>query len=114
MSKNKTYNLDDLLVDACESFDNDYDWGEEREYIYDGSYDVDEIMHEVADNAVPIYYYDIGLYAAHNSWLMTQHPQIDPEGKRTAHDQIQANIYEYVLEGLYKHKQEKENEDESK
>ena len=106
MSKDKCgYNLDDLLVDACESFDNDY--GEDIE-----DYGCDEVIHEIADNAVPIYYYDIGQYAAHNSWLMTQTPETVPNG--TAHDQIQANIYEYIVEGLYEHKQEKENEDESK
>lgn len=106
MSKDKCgYNLDDLLVDACESFDNDY--GEDIE-----DYGCDEVIHEIADNAVPIYYYEIGQYAAHNSWLMTQTPETVPNG--TAHDQIQANIYEYIVEGLYEHKQEKENEDESK
>ena len=106
MSKDKCgYNLDDLLVDACESFDNDY--GEDIE-----DYGCDEVIHEIADNAVPIYYYDIGQYVAHNSWLMTQTPETVPNG--TAHDQIQANIYEYIVEGLYEHKQEKENEDESK
>ena len=106
MSKDKCgYNLDDLLVDACESFDNDY--GEDIE-----DYGCDEVIHEIADNAVPIYYYDIGQNAAHNSWLMTQTPETVPNG--TAHDQIQANIYEYIVEGLYEHKQEKENEDESK
>tara|TARA_B100000131_G_scaffold301270_1_gene323356 strand:- start:97 stop:417 length:321 start_codon:yes stop_codon:yes gene_type:complete len=106
MSKDKCgYNLDDLLVDACESFDNDY--GEDIE-----DYGCDEVIHEIADNSVPIYYYEIGQYAAHNSWLMTQTPETVPNG--TAHDQIQANIYEYIVEGLYEHKQEKENEDESK
>ena len=108
MSKDKCgYNLDDLLVDACHSFDNDYDWGEDGD-----NYDADDVIHEIADNAVPIYYYDIGQYAANNSWLMTQTPETVPNG--TAHDQIQANIYEYIVEGLYEHKQEKENEDESK
>ena len=106
MSKDKCgYNLDDLLVDACESFDKDY--GDMRM-----GYDDDEVIHEIADNYVPIYYYDIGQYAAHNSWLMTEIPEINSEGN--AHDQIQANIYEYIVEGLYEHKQEKENEDESK
>ena len=111
MSKDKCgYNLDDLVVDACESFDNDYDWGEDGD-----NYDADEVIHEIADNSVPIYYYDIGQYAAHNSWLMTEKPESCPGGDAgTAHDQIQANIYEYVLEGLHEHKQEKENEDESK
>tara|TARA_R100001594_G_C4007353_1_gene256130 strand:- start:504 stop:818 length:315 start_codon:yes stop_codon:yes gene_type:complete len=104
MSKDKCgYNLDDLVVDACESFDNDYDWGEDGD-----NYDAEDIMHEVADNSVPIYYYDIGQYAAHNSWLMTEKPETNSEGN--AHDQIQANIYEYVLNGLYEHKQESEDD----
>ena len=106
MSKDKCgYNLDDLVVDACESFDNDYDWKDE--YI-----DEDDVIHEVADNSVPIYYYDIGQYAAHNSWLMTKTP--DTMCDATAMQQILANIYEYVVRGLYEHKPEKETEDESK
>ena len=107
MSKDKCgYNLDDLVVDACDSFDNDYDWGEDGD-----NYDADDVICEIADNFVPIYYYDIGKYAAHNSWLMIERQDINPNGN--AHDQIQGNIYEYVLQGLYEHKQEKENEDES-
>ena len=108
MSKDKCgYNLDDLVVDACESFDNDYDWGEDGD-----NYDADDVIHEIADNSVPIYYYDIGQYAAHNSWLMTKTP--DTMSDATAMQQILANIYEYVVRGLYEHKQEKETEDESK
>ena len=100
MSKDKCgYNLDDLVEDACESFDNDYNRN---------NYDDDDTIHEIADNSVPIYYYDIGQYAAHNSWLMTQKPETNSEGN--AHDQIQANIYEYVLNGLYEHKQESEDD----
>ena len=105
MSKDKCgYNLDDLVVAACESFDSDY-------VDMRMGYDDDEVIHEIADNYIPIYYYDIGQYAANNSWLMTVTPETVPNG--TAHDQIQANIYEYIVGGLYKHKQEKENEDES-
>ena len=100
MSKDKCgYNLDDLVEDACESFDNDYNRN---------NYDDDDTIHEIADNSVPIYYYDIGQYAAHNSWLMTQKPETNSEGN--AHDQIQANIYEYVLNGLYEHKKESEDD----
>ena len=103
MSKDKCgYNLDDLVVDACHSCDNDYDWGEDGD-----NYDAYDVIHEIADNAVPIYYYDIGQYAAHNSWLMTEIPEINSEGN--AHDQIQANIYQAVMEGLYEHKEEKED-----
>ena len=102
MSKDKCgYNLDDLVEDACESFDNDY--GEDME-----AYGCDEVIHEIADSSVPIYYYDIGQYAAHNSWLMTKTP--DTMSDATAMQQILANIYEYIVRGLYKHKQEKEDD----
>lgn len=40
MSKDKCgYNLDDLVVDACESFDSDYDWGEDGD-----NYDADDVI----------------------------------------------------------------------
>ena len=95
------YNLEDLVLDACDEFDN---------VMCDSSSDSDDVMHEIADNAVPIYYYDIGQYAAHNSWLMTQKPDINTDGN--AHDQIQANIYCHIYDGLVEHMAEKETEDE--
>ena len=104
MSKEKNYNLADLAEDACHSFDNDYDWGEDGD-----NYEAEDIMHEVADNAVPIYYWDIAQYAAHNHELMVLKPELYQEGM-TAHDQIQANIYEFVLNVLHNYKQGKENE----
>jgi len=70
------------------------------------------VIHEIADNAVPIYYYDIGQYAAHNSWLMTETPDIISDG--TAIQQIQSNIYAYIYDALITYKEKKENEDESK
>tara|TARA_R100001594_G_C3959324_1_gene244943 strand:+ start:459 stop:773 length:315 start_codon:yes stop_codon:yes gene_type:complete len=104
MSK-KTYELKDLIIDACDSFDNDYDWGENGD-----NYDADEVMHEIADSGVPIYYWDIAQYAAHNSWLMTEKPDINTDGN--AHDQIQANIYCAIYDGLLEHIAEKESKDE--
>ena len=105
MSKDKCgYNLDDLVVDACESFDNDYDWGEDGD-----NYDEDDVIHEIADNSVPIYYYDIGKYAAHNPWIMMNKPEMGSDNMN-ALQFIQANIYEYVLNGLYEHKQESEDD----
>ena len=101
MSKDKCgYNIRDLVEDACDSFDNDYDRN---------NYDDDETMHEIADNSVPIYYYDVGQYAAHNHWLMMNKPEMGSDNMN-AHDQIQANIYEAVLNGLYEHTQEKEDD----
>ena len=97
MSEEKSYRLDDLVIDACAVFD------EESEH-YD---EPDEAVHEITDGAVPIYYYDIAQYAAYNHWLMTEVPELCSEGN--AHDQIQANIYEYIAEGLYEHIQEKQD-----
>ncbi len=93
--KEKDYQLSSLVIDACDVFD------EQAEY-YD---EHDDAVHEIADGAIPIYYWDIAQYAAHNHWLMTEVPEINSEG--TAHDQIQANIYQYVVEGLYEHIEER-------
>ena len=101
MSKDKCgYNLADLVEDACYSFDNDYNRN---------NYDDDDTMHEIADNSVPIYYYDIGKYAAHNPWIMMNKPEMGSDNMN-ALQFIQANIYEYVLNGLYEHKQESEDD----
>ena len=93
--KEKDYQLSGLVIDACDVFD------EEAEH-YD---EHDDAVQEIADGAIPIYYWDIAQYAAHNHWLMTEVPEISSEG--TAHDQIQANIYQYVVEGLYEHIEER-------
>ena len=104
-TKEKDYQLSSLIIDACDSFDNDYDWGEDGD-----DYDEQEVVHEIADSAIPIYYWDIAQYAAWNTWLMTEKPEINSEGN--AHDQIQANIYCAICDGLYEHIEEKEKEDE--
>ena len=92
-----TRTLQYRFVDACDEFESEWD----------GDSDDWDLMHEIADNALPIYYWDIAQYAAQTSWLMTEIPEINSEGN--AHDQIQANIYQAVMEGLYEHKEEKED-----
>jgi hypothetical protein len=101
-TKEKDYQISSLISDACDEFDE----------IWDGDYDEDDTVHEIADNAVPIYYWDIAQYAAYNTVLMTEKPDVNQDGN--AHDQIQGNIYEAVCEGLYEHIAEKENKDEGK
>ena len=103
--KKPTYDMDDLIADACDTFDTDY-W----EDIKKGEYDLDDMIHEIADSAVPIFYYDIGQFAAHNSHLMTEKAELNPEG--TPHDQIQSNIYSELVDGLHEHIEEKEKEEE--
>ena len=100
-TKEKDYQISDLILDACDEFDN---------IMCDSDSDEHDVVHEIADNAIPIYYWDIAQYAAYNHWLMTEIPDINPNGN--AHDQIQSNIYEAICEGLYEHINEKEKEDE--
>ena len=100
MSEEKSYSLTDLVIDACDVFD-------EESKHYD---EPDEAVHEITDGFVPIYYWDIAQYAAYNHWLMTETPEINPNAN--AHDQIQSNLYEAICEGLYEHIAEKEKEDE--
>ena len=46
-------------------------------FIKKGEYDIDDMIHEIADSAVPIYYYDIGQFASHNSHLMTEKAELN-------------------------------------
>ena len=101
-SKEKDYQISSLISDACDEYDDLIDEDED--------YADEDLIHEIADNAIPIYYWDVAQYAAWNTWLMQEIPQINPEGN--PHDQIQSNIYEAVCEGLYEHIAEKEKEDE--
>ena len=91
------YELADLISDACDELD-DMIISEELDIEVD---DIHDTIHEIADSNIPIYYYDIGRYASNNSWLMTEIPELNPEGN--AHDQIQANIYLAIVEGLHEH-----------
>tara|TARA_R100001594_G_C3877899_1_gene225179 strand:+ start:191 stop:526 length:336 start_codon:yes stop_codon:yes gene_type:complete len=93
--KNQRYELEDLVSDACDVFDE-----ESKHYS-----DLDDAVHETADGFVPIYYWDIAQYAAHNHWLMIEISERCSESN--AHDQIQANIYDYIVDGIYEHIEER-------
>ena len=103
-TKEKDYQLKDLIIDACDTLD--HDW----EDIQKGDYDQDDMIHEIADNAVPIYYWDIAQYAAWNTELMMDIPETGRDAE--PYKMIQCNIYEAICEGLYEHVAEKEKEDE--
>ena len=103
-TKEKDYKLKDLIIDACDTFDCD-DYDDMKE-----GYDIQDIVHEIADNAVPIYYWDIAQYAAWNTELMQEIPECGRECE--PYKQIQMNIYEAICEGLYEHVAEKEKEDD--
>ena len=104
-TKEKDYQLSDLIIDACDSFDNDYDWGEDGD-----NYDEQDVIHEIADNAVPIHYWDIAQYAAWNTELIQEIPECGADLE--PYKMIQLNIYEAICEGVHEHIAEKEKEDE--
>jgi len=106
-SRNR-YDMEDLIIDACMELEQRIK-DEEIDILVD---DINDTIHEIADNSVPIYYYDIGQFAAHNSCLMTIKSELNPEG--TPHDQIQSNIYSEIVDGLHAYiaKKEKDEEDE--
>ena len=96
--KKENYELSDLISDACDTYD------EEIENYTDK----DDAIHEIADQAVPIYYYDIAQYCANNFHLMQDIPETGTN--QEPYKQIQANIYEQIIEGLYEHIAEKEKD----
>ena len=102
-TKEKDYQLSDLISDACDTLD--CEW----EDIQKGDYDQDDMIHEIADNAVPIYYWDIAQYSAWNTELMQEIPETGRDTEQ--YKMIQMNIYEAICEGLYEHVAEKEKED---
>ena len=101
-TKEKDYQIKDLIIDACDTLDHDWD------AIQRDEYDLDDMIYEIADNAVPIYYWDIAQYAAWNTELMMDIPECGRECE--PYKQIQMNIYEAICEGLYEHVAEKEQE----
>ena len=103
-TKEKDYQISDLIIDACDTLDND--WAD----IEAGLYNIDDTVHEIADQTVPIYYWDIAQYAAWNHILMQEIPDCGSDSE--PYKQIQMNIYEAICEGLYEHINEKETEDE--
>ena len=103
-SKEKDYQISSLIADACDTYDSD-DYDDMKQ-----GYDDSDIVHEIADNAVPIYYWDIAQYAAWNCALITEIPECGRECE--PYKMIQLNIYEAICEGLYEHVAEKEKEDD--
>ena len=101
-TKEKDYQLSSLIIDACAEYDDLID--EDEDYVDE------DLIHEIADNAVPIYYWDIAQYAAWNPILMQEIPDCGSDSE--PYKQIQMNIYEAICEGLHEHVAEKEKEDE--
>ncbi len=64
--------------------------------------DVSDLIHEVADSWVPIYYSQLIEVASHNLWVATSEPELWPafDGSPTPVNIIATNIYESIIEAL--------------
>ncbi len=63
---------------------------------YEGYDDIDDAIHEIADNEIPIYYWDIAQYMAHNQYLS----HLESNDNTPIYQVIQAELYEQIYSGL--------------
>ena len=98
MEDKKTYYTEDLVKGAIEELEELK--GENPTEAYEENY-LDDIIHEVADNNIPISTYALLQYASNNFNLI--YPN-DLSGENAdAVKTIQCNIYEALTEALYEH-----------
>ena len=102
MEDKKTYSINDLIIDACDELDDAIDWYKKEE---DDSYYIDDVISEVADNNIPIYNDELIRYALYDSDL--REPNDLARENPNVEQIIIGNIFERLLEGLYKHKEDK-------
>ena len=102
MEDKKTYSINDLIIDACDELDDAIDWYKKEE---DDSYYIDDVITEIADNNIPIYNDELIRYSLYDSDLRVPN---EFAGENPSVEQIIiGNIFERLLEGLYKHKEDK-------
>ena len=81
------YSIEGLIENAIDVLKDEY-----QEFD-----DIDDAIHEIADNEVPIYYWDIAQYMAHNFELL----HIDTSDKNISiYEVVQAELYELIYLGL--------------
>lgn len=84
--------IEEIIANAIESI-NEYDMTQ---------LDAEDIAHEIADGAVPVYTYDLLEAAMHDNELATDEPEIIAyDGRPTPVNVIAGNIYERVYGAVY-------------
>ena len=98
--------LEGIIKDACQSLRNAYDIANVTE--------PHDIIHEIADGAVPVYTGDLMELAARNNDLALTEPELGPafDGTPTPVNIIAANVFEAVEAGLWEEWREIEEERE--
>ena len=97
MERENIYYKEDLIEGTIESLDEQIEWYKEEKE----EYDINDLIHEVADNSIPLATYDLLQYASNNFDL------IQPNDLAGEYPDvisiIQCNIYEMLTEHLYNH-----------
>ena len=107
MEEKKTYYTEDLIEGAIEDIQDRIKWIKENEEE-DHYEKIEDCIHEVADNNIPIYTYDLLQYASNNFDL--NEPSDLCSDNPSATDIITANIYELLTQELYDYINTKQGE----
>ena len=100
----KTYYLSELQREAREELEDRIKWCRENEEQENS----DDLMHEVADNNIPIYTYDLLQYASNNFNLIYKNDLCSDDADCI--QIIQSNIYEELMEDLYEYLNKRKGE----
>ena len=100
----KTYYLSELQREAREELEDRIKWCRENEEQENS----DDLIHEVADNNIPIYTYDLLQYASNNFNLIYKNDLCSDDADCI--QIIQSNIYELLMEDLYEYLNERKGE----
>ena len=98
MEDKKSYYTEDLVKGAIEELEERK--GENPTEAYEEDY-LDDIIHEIADNNIPIYTYDLLQYASNNFDLIQPNDLTSDNPDVT--QIISMNIFEYLVDKLYNH-----------
>jgi hypothetical protein len=107
MEKTKKYYTEDLIEGAIEDIQDRIKWIKENEEE-DHYEKIEDCIHEVADNNIPIYTYDLLQYASNNFDLIEPSDLCSDSPSVT--QIITANIYEVLTEALYEYINEQNEE----
>ena len=100
----KTYYLSELQREAREELEDRIKWCRENEEQENS----DDLIHEVADNNIPIYTYDLLQYASNNFNLIYKNDLCSDDADCI--QIIQSNIYEELMEDLYEYLNKRKGE----
>ena len=95
MEEKKNYQMQEIYDGATDELDDRIKWCEEEKE----DYEIDELIHEVTDNNIPIHTYDLLQYASNNFDLIYKN-ELCPEDADCIQI-ITMNIYELLTEELY-------------